>query len=296
MNDRGENGAMEEKPVNLIYLLGAGRSGTTMLATILNNHPNIHTVGEMHQFLDYLLEDKDCSCGENLSLCNFWAPVLNDIDLSLLKNKANVALSNSLEKHHNIPLLLLGKPLNTTYSAMTDMVFKAIHTKVSKPWLLDSSKYISRYLLLRKNKNINLKGIYLVRDVRGVVYSFGKNVQTPKNPLSAIFYYSLVNIWAQLVSLLDRKVIKIRYEDFVNEPELTIQKIEKHLFGKTENISDLNDKTFDIPHIIAGNRLRSQKQLVIKKDVKWKEGISRSKQILYYIAAFPLMAINKYKP
>jgi hypothetical protein len=250
----------------------------------------------MHQFLDYVYEDKDCSCGKNLSQCDFWSPILDEMDLDLLKNKANVARSNSLEKHHNIPLYLMGKPLDPTYRAMTNTIFKTIQTKVSKPWLLDSSKYISRYLLHRKNKKFNLKGIYLVRDVRGVIYSFGKNVQTPKKPLSAIFYYTLVNLWAQWISFFDKRVIKIRYEDFVNEPDRTIQKIEKHLFGSSSGLSDLNHTTFDIPHIIAGNRLRSQKQLVIKKDVKWKEGITRGKQILYYFLAFPLMAINKYKP
>ncbi len=287
---------MKERPINLIYLLGAGRSGTTMLATVLNNWPNIHTVGEMHQFLDYLYEDKDCSCGQNISQCEFWSPLVKEMDLKLLKNKENVALSNKLEKHHNIPTFLLGKPLNATYQEMTDEIFQAIQQKVSKPWVLDSSKYIARYLLLRKNKKINLKGIYLVRDVRGVVYSFGKNVQTHKNPLSAILYYSLINFWAQWVTFFDRRIVKIKYEDFVNQPDQVIKKIEAHLFGSHTNVSYLKDTTFEIPHIIAGNRLRSDKQLVIKKDLKWKEAISRPKQVLYYLLAFPLMVLNKYTP
>lgn len=287
---------MDEKPINIIYLLGAGRSGTTMLATVLNNRPKIHTVGEMHQFLDYVYENKDCSCGKNISQCNFWSPLLQEMNLELLKNKANVERSNILEKHHNIPLYLMGKPLDGRYKNMTDMIFRNIQKKISKPWLLDSSKYIARYLLLRKNKSINLKGIYLVRDVRGVVYSFGKNVQTHKNPLSAIIYYTLINFWAQWVTFFDRRIVKIRYEDFINDPDKIIQKIEKHLFGNAETLTNLNNTTFEIPHIIAGNRLRSQKQLVIKKDLKWKEEIPRAKQLLYYFLALPLMVINRYTP
>lgn len=287
---------MDQKKINLIYLLGAGRSGTTMLATILNTHSKIQTIGEMHQFLDYVLEDKDCSCGEILSKCPFWGTILKDLEVSYLKDKARVDLSNSLEKHYQIPLYLLGKPLNKTYQKMEDMIFEAIQNKVSKPWLLDSSKYISRYLLQRKNKKINLKGIYLVRDVRGVIHSFGKNVQTPKKPLSAILYYTLINCWAQWVTFFDNRIIKIRYEDFVSHPEETIQKLEIHLFGATSNIENLKNSTFEIPHIIAGNRLRSQKELIIKKDLKWKENISRKNQWLYYFLTFPLMALNKYKP
>lgn len=287
---------MAEQKVNTIYLLGAGRSGTTMLATILNNHPKIFTIGEMHQFLDYVLEDKDCSCGENLSKCPFWSSILKNLDVSILKNKDNVDMSNSLEKHHLIPFYLLGKPIPPKYREIIDMVFKAIQSNIDKPWILDSSKYNSRYLLLRKNKKLNLKGIYLVRDVRGVINSFGKNVQTPKKPLSAIIYYSLINFWSQWICFFDKRVVKIRYEDFVNEPEKTIQKIEKHLFDSTSKASNLTNETFKIPHIIAGNRLRSQKQLVIKKDMKWKENITRGNQILYYFLTLPLMLLNKYKP
>ncbi|MCB0457926.1 MAG: sulfotransferase, partial [Flavobacteriaceae bacterium] len=269
---------MNQEKINLIYLLGAGRSGTTMLATILNTHSKIHTLGEMHQFLDYMLEDKDCSCGKNLSQCDFWGAILQDLDISYLKNKARVDLSNSLEKHYQIPFYLLGKPLNKTYQKMGDMIFEEVQKKISKPWLLDSSKYISRYLLQRKNKKINLKGIYLIRDVRGVIHSFGKNVQTPKKPLSAILYYTLINCWAQWVTFFDKRIIKIRYEDFVNDPENTIHKLEAHLFGTTSKIDNLKNSTFEIPHIIAGNRLRSQKELSIKKDLKWKENISRKNQ------------------
>ncbi len=287
---------MEEKKINTIYLLGAGRSGTTMLATILNNHPNIFTIGEMHQFLDYVLEDKDCSCGSKLSQCTFWATILNSLDLSVLQNKNNVELSNSSEKHHLIPFYLLGKNIPPTYRKIIDMVFSTIQKKVDKPWILDSSKYISRYLLLRKNKKLNLKGIYLVRDVRGVINSFGKKVQTPKKPLSAILYYTLINLSAQWVCWWDKRVIKIKYEDFVNQPEQTLQILEKHLFNSSNNVTNLKNETFNIPHIIAGNRLRSQKKLVIKKDMKWKENIGRTHQILYYFLTFPLMILNKYKP
>ena len=144
---------MIEQKVNTIYLLGAGRSGTTMLATILNNHPKIYTIGEMHQFLDYVLEDKDCSCGKILSECPFWSTILNDLDLSILRNKNNVNFSNSLEEHHLIPLYLLGKHLPSKYREIIDMVFEAIQSNIDKPWILDSSKFNSRYLLLRKIKN-----------------------------------------------------------------------------------------------------------------------------------------------
>jgi len=286
---------MNEKPINLLYLLGAGRSGTTMLTTVLNNHPQIYAVGEMHQFLDYVTENKDCSCGSNVSACEFWGPVIDKLDHTLLEEPNTVSFSNNLECHKYIPKHYLKATPNKRYSALVNMIFNAISQEVDEPWLLDSSKYISRFLLLRKNKRFNVKGIYMVRDVRGVVHSFGKKVQTQKGPLSAILYYTLINFWGQLVTTFDRNIIQIRYEDFVNNPDEVLKKLEGHVFQENSETTRLDQKTFKIPHIIAGNRLRSQKQLVIKKDLAWKKNISRGKQILYYFLAFPTMFVNRYK-
>ena len=285
-----------KKKINIIYLLGAGRSGTTMLTTVLNNHPKIFAVGEMHQFLDYVKDNKDCSCGAFLTDCLFWSQILQEIDVSKINNPEVVSFSNELEKHYNIPRHFINRVPNRSYSTIIDTVFETINRKVETPWILDSSKYIARYLLLKKNKNLNVKGIYMVRDIRGVIHSFGKNVQTPKKPLQAITYYCLINLWGELVNAFHRQVIKIRYEDFVDNPESVLKKIETHVFGEASLAPlKLKENTFDIPHIIAGNRLRSEKKIAIKKDIAWKENINRTKQIMYYILAFPFMILNKYK-
>ena len=39
---------------NIIYIMGAGRSGTTALATFLGNNNEIENIGEMHQFFEFL--------------------------------------------------------------------------------------------------------------------------------------------------------------------------------------------------------------------------------------------------
>lgn len=285
----------ESEKIKIIYLLGAGRSGTTLLTTVLNNHPKILALGEMHQFLDYVKFNKDCSCGEELINCPFWRTILKDLDLSKLKKQELVDLSNRLEKHYNIPLHLIKRTPNPKYKDVIEMTFGVLKKNVAEEWLLDSSKYISRYLLLRKNKNLHIKGIYLVRDVRGVIHSFNKKVQTPKEPLSAILYYMLINLWAQFITIFDSRIIRIRYEDFVNNPDEILEILELHIFEKNLTSSKVRDKIFKIPHIIAGNRLRSQKELIIKKDMAWNKDISRNRQIAYYLIAFPIMLLNKYK-
>ena len=47
-----------EKRINIVYLMGAGRSGTTILASLLGANKDILTVGEMHQFLEHIIYNK----------------------------------------------------------------------------------------------------------------------------------------------------------------------------------------------------------------------------------------------
>lgn len=279
----------------LIYLLGAGRSGTTLLATVLNSHPKIQTIGEMHQFVEHLKEGKQCSCGEEVKDCPFWGNIVNDLSFDENDLERLDTILQRSESHKNIPGLLLGDVKGTDeYLKIQHDIFKSITLNVPNQVLLDSSKYIARYLLLKKGGLFNLKGVYVIRDVRGVINSFGKQVQTPKKPIATIVYYSLINFFGQILCWMDKDIVKIKYEDFVINPVLVTSQIHEHVFGEGHNNFEL-PKHYEMPHIIGGNRMKTSKSISIKPDVKWKANMPRDKQILYYILTLPLMLINRYK-
>ncbi len=148
--------------------------------------------------------------------------------------------------------------------------------------------------MLNRNKNFNTKGVFVVRDVRGVVFSFSKKVQTKRNPLNAIVYYSLINYFGELVCLINKNIIKVKYEEFVKHPEEQAKRILSHL-AEDENSSLINLESITMPHIVGGNRMKKNKSIKINFDEKWKKVISRPKQVLYYFLVLPLMIINRYK-
>jgi hypothetical protein len=173
------------------------------------------------------------------------------------------------------------------------IIFNTISQFTGNKILLDSSKYIARYIRLKNNSKFKVKGIYMVRDVRGVVNSFGKQVQTPKKPLSAMVYYIIINTFAQILCWLDKDILKVRYEDFVSNPEKQLNYIIEHVAeGSTVNI---DRHGIMLPHLIGGNRLKKDRSIQINPDLKWRELIPRYKQILYYIFCAPLMLLNRYK-
>ncbi len=273
--------------------MGSGRSGTTMLATVLNSSSFIHTAGELHQFYTYVKLDAPCSCGKKISECEYWAPIKSALGFTAREINTYESACILEEKHYQIPFLLLGKKPSANYSFAQEKLFTAIRVSTKKTWILDSSKYIARYLLLKKNATFSLAGVYMVRDVRGVIHSFTKNVQTKKKPISTLIYYILTNFFAQLVCWLNKSVIKIKYENFIENPKIQLEKISKLLDRSTITINET--EAFTIPHIIGGNRLKQNDSLTIKKDEDWKKKMPRYNQILYYIICLPFMLLNGYK-
>ena len=291
---------MKASNTNIIYIMGAGRSGTTALATFLGNNNEIENIGEMHQFFEYLDGNKECSCGKSLNECNFWR---NKIDFPIQNFSKNIRqLSEKMESHSAIIKHILSsfsKIEYEQYIALHQLILDSIQSDTKKSIVLDSSKYLGRVLALNKLDNIELKIIYVVRDVRGVINSFSKKVQTSKSPLSTIVYYMLVNLVAEFISrfILRKKVIKIRYEDLINNPNSLFDRLEGFLNLNLKDIKDKigKQKSFEIGHIIGGNRLKKNKEIYYTKDVSWEKKFNWVERSVYYILAAPIMILNRYK-
>ena len=287
----------------VIYLMGAGRSGTTALATFLGNSQYIFNAGELHQLNEHILEEKNCSCGKCLSECEFWSKVL------IKNNNSNYGVisdiesrDSDIERHGSIFKHLFNRyPRQAleNYLRRQETLFTALTEVSERPYIVDSSKYIGRAVALRKSSRINLKIIYVVRDVRGVILSFGKNVQTSRSPLSAIFYYTAINMVGELVYrvLPKQMVMKVRYEHFIEKPHAVLDEISKFLAldltEVKERISTNSD--FSVGHIVGGNRLKNDGAIKFRQDLEWRKRFTKFKSTTYYLLTLPLMLINKFK-
>ena len=87
----------------------------------------------------------------------------------------------------------------------------------------------------------------------------------------------------------------MRYEDFIKEPEAVV-KIILGKAGYNHPAVEALPEQFEIPHLIGGNRLKSNREIKIDTTVKWRKTMPRGKQLIYYFSALPAMLINRYKP
>lgn len=63
---------------NLMYIVGSGRSGSTVIERVLNAAPNVISVGEVHALWRLPVADLLCSCGSRVPDCAFWQEALED--------------------------------------------------------------------------------------------------------------------------------------------------------------------------------------------------------------------------
>jgi len=82
----------------VIYIVGEGRSGSTLLERILGQHPDIFATGELQYIWNRsFIENQLCSCGKAFYDCEVWEGIRN----IFLKRQKNFKPENVIECLHN---------------------------------------------------------------------------------------------------------------------------------------------------------------------------------------------------
>lgn len=181
----------------IAYIVGIGRSGSTLIDMVLGSHPEVFSLGEIVHFPRVYKENASCTCGLPIKQCEVWNevgdaiasemnsgfadnPSVLDLSLSdtnnLLQNTAELLLGvRGLQKYRNLyrPRHLIDSPDQIPAPIKDIFAFYEIVKKVSgSRILIDSTKSPMRAArLLKENPSTAQKCIHLVRDGRGFLNS-----------------------------------------------------------------------------------------------------------------------------
>ncbi len=257
----------KNRPYRIVYIAGAGRSGSTLLGRLLGGHPQTFFPGELKVFSPTkklrgkpARGNRRCGCGVNASNeCHFWESVA-----AYLQEHHQLGLWTNLEVHNGDAL---------TFRNHNLALYDAIHAISKAPFIIDSSKSHSRLEKLIASQLFDIRVIYLQRNPYGVVYS---NVKLGRD----LRYYS--RHYAQNYHYT-RKLLKghdhyyVRYEKLVENPEKTLKDIMCWL-GVPYDSAQLNwrESTF---HIIAGNKPRMINDRLIAPDNSWRKQLTIREKI-----------------
>lgn len=295
--------------LKVIYVVGAARSGSTVLDTVLGSHKDVESIGELTYAARALTSNSEfCACGELAAECAFWSDI-QETWTNLWPERPSLekwsALQARYEQPFALPKLLWGMKTRmpatfSDYLKGIETLYQAIRQVSGKSVIVDSSKNPIRAIAICQSPAIDLRLIHLVRDCRGVIWSQCKNVEAdPRggveqhlNPRSAwrtaLLWYA-TNRVAEYSTELNCKEnsLLVRYEDFAANPEKELLRISKLTKIDFSAVADALRQKGDLKagHIIAGNRLRMNRSIKLQPDLSWHGRLSRTQKLAFCLIA-----------
>ena len=281
--------------------MGSGHSGSTLLNVLLGHHENIIDLGEAGALKKHLMGQKrQCGCGKDASSCEFWSLVIQRWIRSIGPEGAAryPSLCAQLERWNwrNIsPKGIQNSPNSHLYSDFTHALYDAVGVVSGRTNIVDSSKSSIRALALSRIPGIDLRIIHLVRDARGVVWSYIKRELRKKNlPSAQLTLYCcytsclwlLSNMAAELVCrIAGVPSIFVRYEDLVTQNLKEMRRVSLFVGEKLDAVANAFSSGEKIPikHVLAGNHLRRRKTVSLQPDFEWRTQFPKSYQRLVWI-------------
>ena len=231
------------KSPTIIYILGAGHSGSTLLNFLLNGHAQIVGLNEIQEIRRYL-GDK----ARDARLSNdFWQAVKQRYEASsqapfrsVVKihwRKAPIWSEHDKARRERVsePNLvsefldwqkIQGSETSdfTAWTQQNQALLAAIAAEANADFVVDASKAWQRLLLLQKSGHFNVKVIHLVRDGRAVVNSYIRKYD------SFGVGFGRWSNQAIAATVVQRQFpaedwLKVRYEDLATQPEAVLQKL-----------------------------------------------------------------------
>lgn len=295
-----------DKKIKVLYIMGAGRSGSTVLDILLGNHPEIESVGELTNLIGQgWKENLYCACGTRTKDCSYWSAVRteweNHIDICMDDYEKLQGQFERIRYWHRYSFGgVRTDPHFHSYAQQTQALFQAIQKVSGKPIIVDSSKNPVRAMALSRVSGIDLRLIHLVRDGRGVAWSFykafkknlegGVQNERPSTPISkTAAYWLMVNVLSERVRKRNPlyKSIQIRYEDFVSDPTQALNQIGNLIHCESQPLIQIlhQNEALEPGHIVAGNRLRMSGSIKLKADTEWMQKLPMKERRTFQILA-----------
>lgn len=303
----------------LIYVMGRGHSGSTILGVLLGNSPFIANVGELAAGL--LMEHRGhlCSCGKAMIDCEFW----KNVEAHFIRHSSLdwVNAANILVAHAHIralPRTLLARsnsPAMGAIANLTKTLVDAVVAASGKPNVLDASKEPTRALfLLRFMPDVRV--IHLVRDPRHVVAShywrFKKNdgyfhflrrkyhapVLLVPFMLLAALSWTAGNLICEIARCFrPNATVRVRYEDLCDDAVTELRRIGTAIDISLEDVVSRieRDDSFAVGHNVGGNAMRHHRHVKFQPTQTNKDKIPKWLSLITLGFCWALMLLYGYR-
>jgi hypothetical protein len=252
----------------VIYVMGSGRCGSTILGVTLGNCEDMFFVGE----LDRWLPTNGVPVLGGTERTRFWNSVRNevDVDRDMLGSEARDSLERALGplRFHKWPGR---RRLRKRYREVTGDLYEAIARVAGVTHIVETSHFPLRAHELKGIEEIDVYLLFLVRHPQSVLASFTRTVNRHdaatrrKRILTTnldLWITHLQSMYVFLRHRADRRLF-MHYEDFTADPRAVLQQI-LDLAESPAAIPDLSALKTGFP--MGGNRLLRSEVVALKPE------------------------------
>ena len=308
----------DPRGLKVLSVVGAGRSGTTVLAAVLDEYDGFAAAGEIRFLWKRGLQDRrPCACRQPPADCAVWSQVVSKVagppgpERSAAVQRVVTAQQELYRPRASVRAIRLsadpsagGWPALQAVRKSSISVCHAFASVTSAKVVIDTSKRALDASLLTSGEAIEQYVVHVVRDPRAVVHSWRnaksfeaggrtRAIGTRRLPGTVKRWW-----WSALtIALLRREIdesrwLRVRYEDFARDPEAVVARVMGLLDEAPAGSPFVSSDTVELhpSHMVAGNPSRFDVGTVsIRLDEGWRTAMSRRDQRLIAIVTRPLM-------
>jgi hypothetical protein len=308
---------VDSDSVKVLYVVGLGRSGSTILSNSLGQIGGYFSAGELNFIWRHnVIENRLCGCGRPFRECPIWTRVMDEAfgGMDAVDPREMMRLQASGTRTRHIPLMLTARGEGVLKERLEKLLinyrrlYEAIGSVTDSRVIVDSSKEPAHGYAMSLVPGIDFRVLHLIRDPRAAAYSWLKKKPQPDSEeiehmvrFSPTKSSALWDSWNASAEALWRrtpeKYLRVRYEDFVADPRESLERI-LGFVGVTAELPLAGEREvkLGVSHTVSGNPNRFDTGSVeLRPDHEWISKMSPRDRALVTALTFPLLPHYGYR-
>jgi hypothetical protein len=294
-------------PVRVLYVMGHGWSGSTILGNLLGELDGLFHAGELRRLWgEALPAGAPCGCEEPVGDCPVWSKVLahpsvsvfDPVDVDIWHLQAT-PVRRTFGLLRTGPGRVRGDAALSAYLLAAEQLYCAVAEVTGARVVVDTSKRSGDAAALLLMPGVDATFVHLVRDPRAVAYSWAKRSERGHGPAATSRDWMAFNLLDETIRRRAHRgrSLRLRYEDLMADPAASLRAVCELVDEEPDHLP-LREHTaiLGVNHGVMGNPSRFVTgDVELREDVEWKRALSPRDQRTITALTVPLLHRYGYK-